>query len=133
MNSKLLWCGYLEAGAKSTAVVRDEALSTGNPDTLYLFHQKRNQFVEFRRDIVEGKLRELNDDERASSSDLQSAYEAALAGFTPRVQQKINLANLAASGGGAATAVAVDVDDVVTADDGDDDDDEYIDDMDDDI
>src|SRR3569623_949320 len=51
--------GYLEAGNKSTAVVLDRTLNTGNPETLYLFNLARGEILEYSRKIVEPKLREL--------------------------------------------------------------------------
>lgn len=84
MSNRKLSCMYLEAGAKSSPVIIDPTLHTGNEQTLYLFHQMRNQIIEYRRDIVEAKLRELNPDEQRDSDGLQKAYEAVRTEFTPR-------------------------------------------------
>jgi hypothetical protein len=82
-NNNLL-CKYLEAGAKSSAVVLDPSLHTGNEQTIYLYHQQRNQIIEYRRDIVETKLRDLNGEEAKTAKSLQQAYTQARSGFTPR-------------------------------------------------
>jgi len=75
---------YLDAGAKSSIVVIDSDLSTSNDQTLYLFHRQRNQIIEYRRDIVEAKLRELTAEEQKMAKELQQAYQQARAQFTPR-------------------------------------------------
>jgi hypothetical protein len=82
-NNNLL-CKYLEAGAKSSAVVLDPSLLTGNEQTIYLYNQQRNQIIEYRRDIVEAKLRDLNSEETKTAKALQQAYTQARSGFTPR-------------------------------------------------
>lgn len=84
MSNNNIVCKYLEAGAKSSAVVLDPSLHTGNEQTIYLYHQQRNQIIEYRRDIVESKLRDLNSDEAKAAKALQQAYEQARPGFTPR-------------------------------------------------
>ena len=84
MSDKHYWFGYFEAGEKSSPVLRDSRIDTGNPDTLYLFNLKRNEILEYRRDIVEPKLRELNAGEQGVSQELQAAYVEARGRFTPR-------------------------------------------------
>lgn len=78
------WYGFMDAGGKSSAVARDERLSTGNPGTLYLFNLNRNEILEYKREIVEPKLRELNEKEKKLLDDLKSAYNKARKGFVPR-------------------------------------------------
>lgn len=78
------WYGYLDAGDKSSGVARDERLSTGNPATLYLFNLKRNEILEYKREIVEPKLRELGEKEKKILDELKSAYNKARKGFVPR-------------------------------------------------
>ncbi len=84
MGNNKLQCKYLEAGAKSSPVVLDTSLSTSNDQTLYLYHHHRDQIIEYKRDIVEAKLRELSDEEAEQAGDLQQAYQQARAEFTPR-------------------------------------------------
>lgn len=79
-----LWFGFLEAGGKGSAVVRDPSLDTGRSSTMYIFNHNKGRILEYRRDIAEPKLRELNADELALVSDLEEAYERARADFTPR-------------------------------------------------
>lgn len=81
---KSLWFGFLEAGEKCSPVVRDAALETGSRDTIYLFNLKKGRILEYRRDIVEPKLRELSAEELAMVTELQEAFERARNGFIPR-------------------------------------------------
>jgi len=91
VSTNNLLCKYLDAGAKSSAVVLDPGLPTGNEQTIYLFHQARNQIIEYRRDIVEAKLRELTPEEAKAAKALHQAYEKARAGFTPRGAAALNI------------------------------------------
>lgn len=79
-----LWFGFLEAGAKGSPVVRDEALTTGNPATVYLFNFMKGKILEYRRDIVEIKLRELGTEELAMVPEMRAAYLDASQSFQPR-------------------------------------------------
>jgi hypothetical protein len=83
-----LWFGFLEAGDKCSPVVRDGALETGSPETIYLFNLKKGRILEYRRDIVEPKLRELSAEELAMVTELQEAFERARTGFTPRAARR---------------------------------------------
>ncbi len=84
MSDTQLQFKFLDAGAKSSVVVLDPSLSTCNEQTLYLYNQQRDQIIEYRRDIVEAKLRDLSTEEAKTSSSLQQAYETTRATFTPR-------------------------------------------------
>lgn len=55
-----LWFGFLEAGKSSSPVMRDAVFDTGNHETTYLFNLAKGRILEYRRDIVEQKLRELS-------------------------------------------------------------------------
>jgi hypothetical protein len=93
MNKKALWFGYLDAGGKSSPIVMDPMLSTGNNNTLYLYNHSRGSILEYQRVIVEPKLRELNDGE-ADVKDLRKAYKKIKVDFTPkggRLQKAVEL------------------------------------------
>ena len=105
MSEKHYWFGYLEAGEKSTPVLRDNRIDTGNPDTIYLFNLKRREILEYRREIIEPKLRELDDGEQAVNSELQSAYQEARNHFIPRGNK---IANLPVKGRSKPTVAAND-------------------------
>lgn len=83
MSKSSLWFGFLDAGSKSSPVVLDARLDTGDPQTLYLFNQHRSTILEYRREIVEAKLRELADGEGDIKS-LRSQFQSARRSFTPR-------------------------------------------------
>jgi hypothetical protein len=78
------WFGFLDAGEKSSAVALDPGLDTGNASTMYLFNLRRNSFLEYRRDLVEPKLRALDGEDEQILNELQAAYMSARAGFAPR-------------------------------------------------
>jgi hypothetical protein len=79
-----LWYGYLEAGQKSTPVVLDRKLPTGNEETIYLFNLARDEILEYQRRIVEPKLREFKPDEAAIVKQLKAAYTKARNNFRSR-------------------------------------------------
>ena len=76
-----LWFGHLNAGARSSPVLRDARLDTGNPKTLYLFNLVRGEILEYAREIVEQKLRELKPAESGFVADLDSGYKKARRNF----------------------------------------------------
>ncbi len=84
MAKNFIWCGYLEAGDKSSPVVEDKRLDTGNPETMYLFNLKRNGILTYNRGIVAPKLRELRDDESEVMQELKGAFAKARRGFKLR-------------------------------------------------
>jgi len=79
-----LWFGYLEAKEKGSPVVRDTSMDTNNSSTIYLYNLKKGKILEYRRDIVEPKLRELTDEETKTATELRKAFQLARDGFTPR-------------------------------------------------
>jgi hypothetical protein len=90
MAKHSIWCGYLEAGQKSSAVVRDDQLDTGNPDTIYLFNMARNEIIPYNRAIVEPKLRELTAAEGEEiGAELRAAYLRARKQFKVRTERPL--------------------------------------------
>ena len=83
-NKSSLWHGYLEAGNRSSPVIRDERLETGNPKTMFLFNLSRSEILEYSRDIVEPKLRELKSGETKTVRELDAAYTEARRNFKDR-------------------------------------------------
>ena len=84
-KGRSLWFGFLDAGTKGSLVVRDHSIDTGAPNTIYLFNYVKGRILEYRRDIAEPKLRELNDGEREKLKELRKAFKKARDEFTPRV------------------------------------------------
>jgi hypothetical protein len=72
-----IWCGYLEAGDRSSAVLRDNRMETGNPKTIYLYNLARDEILQYSRDLVEPKLREFRDNESDIAEELKNAYTKA--------------------------------------------------------
>ena len=79
-----LWVGFLDAGSKGSPVVREIGMETGNRDTIYLFNMLKGKILEYRRDIVEPKLRELTVDEQPMVPELRKAFKIVREGFEPR-------------------------------------------------
>jgi hypothetical protein len=88
---KKLWYGYLEAGTSSSPVIHDDRLDTGNPKTVYLFNLARGRILEYSREIVEPKLRELNGRESKSIAALDAGYAEARRGFRDRSTRILNI------------------------------------------
>lgn len=84
MSQEELWYGFLEAGDRSTPVARDPKLTTGNPDTVYMYNLLRNEIIEYKRAIAEPKLRELTSGEGDKLKELKAAFAKALKEFTPK-------------------------------------------------
>jgi len=86
-----LWYGFLEAGNRSSAVIRDEKLETGSTKTMFLFNLERREILEYSRDIVEPKLRELKPAESKLVKELDAAYVEARRTFKDRRARSLNI------------------------------------------
>ena len=95
-SKKGRWYGYLEAGNSSSPVIRDQNLETGSAKTLYLFNLARGKILEYQREIVESKLRDLKPAEAAAIADLDAAYPEARRNFNGRVNRTLNIPERAA-------------------------------------
>jgi len=80
MSSKEIWYGVLEAGEKTSPVVRDKSIDAGL-NKIYLYNYVRNEFVEYAQAIVEPKLRELADGD-ISREELDNAFKSAYESFS---------------------------------------------------
>ncbi|MCW8883397.1 MAG: hypothetical protein OQL10_08125 [Sedimenticola sp.] len=122
MSKKNYWHGYLEAGTKSTPVLRDLTIETGNESTIYLYSLKRNKVLEFQINIVEPKLRELGEDESDVISELTAGYKKAKKEFTPRGSLRMKQVELTPQPSDTAVTTAeTDLDDLDDIDIDDDD------------
>jgi hypothetical protein len=83
-----LWFGFLEAGEKGSPVIRDLSLDTGQSWTTYLFNMRKGRIIEYRRDIVESKLRELTQEELDVVADMEAAYNSVRPDFIPRAEKR---------------------------------------------
>jgi len=80
MSANNIWYGVLEAGEKTSPVVRDSSLDASE-NKIYLYNYVRNQFIEYAQAIVEPKLRELTAGD-ISQDDLDKAFKAAYQAFS---------------------------------------------------
>jgi hypothetical protein len=80
MSVNDIWYGVLEAGEKSSPVVRDTSLEAGE-NKIYLYNFVRNQFIEYAEAIVKPKLRELAAGD-ITRDELDKAFKAARQAFT---------------------------------------------------
>ena len=86
-----VWYGYLEAGAKSSPVIRDDKLETGSSKTVYLFNLNQNKISEYNLQIVGPKLRELKQDEGHFIPQLDKAFSSARAEFANNKKRGFSL------------------------------------------
>ncbi|WP_127475624.1 hypothetical protein [Sulfurivermis fontis] len=129
MSDNTLWYGYLEAGERSSPVAMDSRLNTGDPTTVYVFNLQRGEILEYKRAIVEPKLRELKASEKELETELKNAYRKARNGFTPRGAKVVNIPEKGRPATAKTAAVATDFggddyDEEIFVDDADDDEDE---------
>jgi hypothetical protein len=82
MSKNDIWYGFLQAGAKSSPVVRDMSLEEKGRSTIYLYNHARGMFVEYALEVVVPKLRELKPED-ISQKELDSAFRAARKTFNP--------------------------------------------------
>lgn len=80
MTTNDIWYGILEAGDKSSAVVRDLSIQTNN-NKIWLYNHARNSFLEYVQAIVEPRLRELTAGD-ITPEELERAFRAARQSFT---------------------------------------------------
>lgn len=79
-----IWYGFLEAGEKSSPVLIDPNLDTGNSKTVYMYNLNSQRIIEYKREIAEPKLRTLSEQEAAVMKALKQGYDAIRMEFTPR-------------------------------------------------
>lgn len=128
MSDNNLWYGFLEAGEKSSPILMDQRLNTANPNTVYVFNLKRSEIIEYRRDIVEAKLRDLEDEDSNIIKELKSGYNKARSSFVPRGAKVSNIPEKGAEAPPPKKAAPTEndeeeYDELVTIDDGDEDED----------
>jgi hypothetical protein len=82
------WYAYLMAGDRSSPVLRDSHLDTGNPKTIYMYNLERGEIIEYACEIVEKKLRDLKPDESGYITKLDAGYKKARRSFKGRGNRK---------------------------------------------
>lgn len=78
MSKQKLWYGFLEAGSKSSPVVVDHSMDTGEKSSLFIYNHNRQEILKYVREVVEPKLRELTIQEKELESALKKGFNAAV-------------------------------------------------------
>ncbi|MDH5257081.1 MAG: hypothetical protein OEX07_03705 [Gammaproteobacteria bacterium] len=82
MSNQKLWFGFLEAGVKSSPVVRSSKIDPGRPDNMYLYNLNADAILLYKTSIVESKLRDLSPaEEKEFMSKLESGFKKASKDF----------------------------------------------------
>lgn len=116
MSNNNIWYGFLEAGDKSSPVVRDLSLETENAKTVFLYNFARGIFLEYSLEIVEPKLRALKPGD-ISPEELENAFKAARKQFNPgRLASKLKSAATPTAAAAATAAEANDEEDDIELD-----------------
>lgn len=89
MKNKDLWCGFLEAGTKSSPILISSILETNSEKTVYMYNLSRDAIIEYQRQIVEPKIRELKADEADLIEQLVSGYNAAKKNFSAKTRKPL--------------------------------------------
>ncbi|MDT8385625.1 MAG: hypothetical protein RRB22_14545 [Gammaproteobacteria bacterium] len=78
MSKQKLWYGFLEAGSKSSPVVIDHSMDTGETSSVFVYNHNRQEILKYVRELVEPKLRELTAKEKELESVLKKGFSDAL-------------------------------------------------------
>jgi len=78
MKKQKLWYGYLEAGKKSSPVVIDRNMDTGENHTVFIYNHNKKEILKYVRDMVDPKLRELTAKEKELESSMKKGFTASL-------------------------------------------------------
>lgn len=78
MAKQKLWYGFLEAGNKSSPVVIDHSMDTGEKNTVFIYNHNKKEILKYVRDMVEPKLRELSDKEKKQEASMKKGFADSL-------------------------------------------------------
>lgn len=78
MSKQKLWYGFLEAGSKSSPVVLDHTMDTGETNSVFIYNHNRQEILKYVRELVEPKLRELTATEKELESALKKGFSEAV-------------------------------------------------------
>jgi hypothetical protein len=91
MSKYKLWYGVLEAGEKSSPVVIDRNMDTGDKNTVFMYNHNKQEILKYVRELAEPKLRELSDQEKLLESSLKKGFMAALETIKFKVPKALNI------------------------------------------
>ena len=78
MSKQNLWYGFLEAGNKSSPVVIDHSMDTGEKNSVFIYNHNRQEILKYVRELVEPKLRELTAKEKELEAALKKGFAEAM-------------------------------------------------------
>jgi len=90
MAKQKLWYGYLEAGKKSSPVIIDHNMDTGEPNTVFVYNHNKKEILKYVRDLVEPKLRELNDKEKKQETTMKKGFTESLKNMKYKVPKSFD-------------------------------------------
>lgn len=81
MSQQTLWFGFLKAEDKSSPVIIDHSMDTGEKRTVYIYNHNRKEVLKYVRELVEPKLRELTAEEHALEAAMKKGFMESLKTF----------------------------------------------------
>ncbi|WP_455217381.1 hypothetical protein [Kaarinaea lacus] len=95
MSKRKLWYGYLEAGKKSSPVIIDRNMDTGEKHTLFIYNHGKQEISKYVRELVEPKLRELTANEKELESAMKKGFTAAVKNMKHKVSKTFDATAIA--------------------------------------
>ena len=95
MSKRKLWYGYLEAGKKSSPVIIDRNMDTGEKHTLFIYNHGKQEISKYVRELVEPKLRELDAKEKELESAMKKGFTAAMKNMKHKVSKTFDATAIA--------------------------------------
>ena len=81
MSKQKLWYGFLEAGKKSSPVIIDHSMDTGEKNSVFIYNHNRQEILKYVRELAEPKLRELTAKEKELEASLKKGFTESLKTF----------------------------------------------------
>jgi len=78
MKKRKFWYGFLEAGSKSSPVVIDRNMETGDKNTVFIYNHNKGEILKYVRELAEPKLRELTAQEKELEAPLKKGFKNSL-------------------------------------------------------
>jgi hypothetical protein len=91
MAKQKLWYGFLEAGNKSSPVVIDHNMDTGEKNTVFIYNHNKQEILKYVRELVEPKLRELTAKEKELESLMKKGFSESLKTIKYKVAKSLDV------------------------------------------
>ncbi len=85
MSKQNLWYGFLEAEERSSPVIIDNSMDTGEKRTVFIYNHSKKEILKYVREVVEPKLRELTDKEKELEASMKKGFTESLKTFNNKV------------------------------------------------